>query len=57
MRERSIDWRAVALVVAIVALAVFGAFAFGSRYDQFKALLVALIFMLGLAGVYSLSKR
>jgi hypothetical protein len=58
MRGRPpIDWSAAGLVIVAVALAMVGAFAFGSRYNQVQAILVALIFLLGLAGVYSLSKR
>ncbi len=55
--QMKIEWNAAALVVIAIALATFGAFAFGNRFNQFQTVLVVLIFMLGVAGVYSLSRK
>ena len=53
MRARSaFDWGGAALVVIALALAVFGAFMFGTRFHQVYALLAVLIFVVGLTGVY-----
>jgi hypothetical protein len=51
------EWGAAALVAVSIAMAIFGAFEFGNRFNRLHAILVALIFLLGLTGVYSLSKN
>ena len=54
-RQPAVDWRGAALVVVAVALAMLEVAAFGSRFDQFRALIVAVIFLL--AGMYWLKQQ
>jgi hypothetical protein len=55
--QLAVDWNAACLVVACLALALVGVFLFGSVFNQVQAVLVVTIFVLGLAGVYSLSRK
>jgi uncharacterized membrane protein len=57
MKTQRIDRSGLILVIAGLVLAIIGAFMFGNRLDQSHAVLAGLISLLGLAGVYSLSRK
>ena len=57
MNDKSgMDWLMAALVALFVLVTVVATFRFGDRGDQMNAVMAAIVFLIGTAGVYRLTK-
>lgn len=56
-KSTRMDWSALGLATTAVLIALFGTLAFGGRLDQFHAIIVVIVLLLGLAGISEMRKR